>query len=984
MSLFSNKYRIESARLPMWDYGSNSHYFVTICIRNRKHHFGRIVDGEMCLSALGEVAAACWQEIPIHFPFVKLEEYVVMPNHVHGIIIIDKLPLDAGAHENAPLQEAITITPNKFGPQSLNLGSIVRGFKIGVTKYGKTCNADFKWQPRFHEHIIRNEEEHLKIRNYIIQTLRIGKRINFMIRIKSRIADKLHPDVETQYFASPHNTLQIAVSQNARYTSAVETQNIASLRNAILYFLLLFPLITFGQTPLISYVKPLVGTQRMGHTYPGATVPFGSVQLSPETDTLSYELDGKYNKDVYKYCAGYQYEDKIIVGFAHTHFSGTGHSDLGDILIMPTTGKLLLNPGSAQIKRSGYRSQFSHTSEIAEANYYKVELADYNIKAELTTTTRVGFHQYTFPKSDSAHIILDMMYGIYNYPGKNVWTYLRVVNDTLVIGYRLTNGWAKNRAVYFAISFSKPFKHHGFQDNSKKEVYKGFWRKFDQTHDFPEIAGQQIKAWFDFNTSEGEKIKMKVAISPVSMANAQENLMVEVPGWDFERVKKQGQAVWEKELHKIEIKADNETMQNFYTSMYHACIGNSVYMDVNGEYMGLDRNVHKAEGFTNYTTFSLWDTYRALHPLFNVICPKRNADMIASMVAHYQQSPEHMLPVWSNSANENWCMIGYHSVSAIADALVKGTITQNDAATFAAAYATAKNNRNDGLEQYVKLGYVPEDKSGSSVSKTLEYAYDDWCLAQICKKFGSSETDKFEQRAGYFKNVFDQGTGFMRPRLSSGSFKKEFDVLNTDEPGFIEGNTWNYSLYVPHDVPALIKLMGGNKHFVPHLDSLFSMQLPDSFFAHTEDITRDGIIGNYVHGNEPSHHIAYLYNWTDKPWKTQEKVRMILEKMYHPTPDGLSGNDDCGQMSAWYIFSAIGFYPVCPGSADYQLGSPCIKEAVLNLENGKKFTIKTVNQSKTAIYVSKALLNGKPLAHTITHNDILAGGELVFYMNERR
>ena len=742
----------------------------------------------------------------------------------------------------------------------------------------------------------------------------------------------------------------------------------------------------FAQIPLISYVKPLVGTQRMGHTYPGATVPFGSVQLSPETDTLSYELDGKYNKDVYKYCAGYQYEDKTIVGFAHTHFSGTGHSDLGDFLVMPTTGKLMLNPGTANEKRSGYRSRFSHNTEVAEPNYYKVKLEDYNIKAELTTTTRVGFHQYTFPKSDSAHIILDLMYGIYNYPGKNVWTYIRVVNDTLVTGYRQTNGWAKNRTVYFAMIFSKPFIYHGFQDNSKKEVYKGFWRKFDQTDDFPEMSGQQIKAWFDFHTTEGEIIKMKLAISPVSMANALENLSVEAPGWDFKVVKEQGQTQWEKELHKIEIKADVETMQNFYTSMYHAFIGTTVYMDVNGEYMGLDRNVHKANGFTNYTTFSLWDTYRALHPLFNVIEPSRNADMIQSMIEHYNQSPEHMLPVWSNSANENWCMIGYHSVSVIADAFVKGTITRKNVDALVASYATATNNMNDGHEYYaLQLGYVPEDKNSSSVSKTLEYAYDDWCMAQLCKGFGSSEQGKFVGRSQYFKNVFDTSTGFMRPRLYNGTFKKDFDVLNTDEPGFIEGNTWNYSLYVPHDVPALIQLMGGNKRFVSHLDSLFSMQLPDSFFAHTEDITRDGIIGNYVHGNEPSHHIAYLYNWTDKPWKTQEKVRMILDKMYHPTTDGLSGNDDCGQMSAWYIFSALGFYPVCPGSVEYQLGSPSIKEAVLHLENGKTFTIKAINQSKKNVYVSKVLLNGKKLeGHVLLHNQIMDGGELVFYMSDKK
>ena len=768
------------------------------------------------------------------------------------------------------------------------------------------------------------------------------------------------------------------------------------LKNSLLIFLLTSAIGALAQnTPLISYVRPLTGTQRMGHTYPGATVPFGAVQLSPETDTLSYEQDGHYNKDVYKYCAGYQYEDKTIVGFAHTHFSGTGHSDLGDLLIMPTTGRLLLNPGTAGVERSGYRSRYSHASEVAEPNYYKAELDDYHIKAELTTTTRVGFHQYTFPKMDSAHIILDLVYGIYNYPDKNVWTYIRVLNDSTLTGYRQTNGWAKSRTVYFAVSFSKAFLHHGFQDCGPKEVYRGFWGKFDQKHDFPEAAGRQIKAWFDFHTEEGEQVKIKVALSPVSMANAMDNMKAEAPGWDFDAIKKQGQDQWERELHKIEITADEETMENFYTAMYHCFINPTTYMDVNGEYMGLDRMVHHADSFTNYTTFSLWDTHRALHPLFNIIQPKRNGDMVRSMLEHFNQSPEHMLPVWSNSANENWCMIGYHAVAVIADAYVKGVISLDKLNYYQACFTTANNACNDGVPAYLKLGYVPEDKHSSSVSKTLEYAYDDYCMAQLAPGFRTRDISVFKKRAQNFKNVYDPSTGYMRPRLSDGTFRKPFDVLNTDEPGYIEGNAWNYSLYVPHDPETLIQIMGGNKRFVPHLDSLFTMQLPDSFFANTEDITRDGIIGNYVHGNEPSHHIPYLYNWTNKPWKTQEKVRMILEKMYHPTPAGLSGNDDCGQMSAWYIFSALGFYPVCPGSDEYQLGSPLVTKATIHLENGKTFTIKTKNQSKRNVYVKKVAINGGLQhagrtsagtiadGHTLYHDEILNGGEMLFFMDGR-
>ncbi len=723
----------------------------------------------------------------------------------------------------------------------------------------------------------------------------------------------------------------------------------------------------------------------MGHTYPGATVPFGAVQLSPDTDTLPYEVNATYNKDVYKYCAGYQYSDKTIVGFSHTHFSGTGHSDLGDFLVMPTTGKLLLNPGTAANPESGYRSTFSHATEIAQPNYYSVMLDKYNIKAELTTTTRVGLHQYTFPATDSAQIILDMVHGIYNYSDKNVWSFLRVENDTLVTGYRQTNGWGRTRTVYFAMAFSKPITSYGYENNSKKQVYRGFWRKFDELHNFPEIAGTQIKAYFNFSTTAGEKIKIKFAISPVSTRNAVLNMTTEVPHWNFEKTKQQGQDEWEKELAKTEVQGDTETMKNFYTAIYHTLINPTVYMDVNSEYKGLDQNIHTATSFTNYTTFSLWDTYRALHPLYNLLQPQRNADMVSSMLAHYDQSAHKMLPVWSNSANENWCMIGYHSVSVIADAVVKGTYYADAQKALEACIATANHKNYDGIAYYLQLGYVPEDKNRASVSKTLEYAYDDWCIAQLAQKIGRTDIyNEYSKRANNYQNVYDASTGYMHPRMSDGSFKKDFDVLNTDEAGYIEGNAWNYSLYVPHQPAAMIALMGGKKRFVAHLDSLFSMQLPDSYFANTEDISRDGIIGNYVHGNEPAHHVAYLYNYTNEPHKTQERVRMILNKMYHPTPGGLGGNDDCGQMSAWYIFSSLGFYPMAPGSDRYELGSPAIQSAVLHLQNGKTLTISTKNQSKKNVYVRSVTLNGIKLNQTyITHNDLMNGGTLVFEMSAK-
>ncbi|SDY05113.1 alpha-1,2-mannosidase, putative [Hymenobacter psychrophilus] len=741
---------------------------------------------------------------------------------------------------------------------------------------------------------------------------------------------------------------------------------------------------TIGPTEnLVRYAHPLVGTQRMGHTFPGATMPFGMVQLSPDTDTISYEQNGKYNPKVYEYCAGYQYKDQTIVGFSHTHFSGTGHSDLGDFLIMPTTGPLQLNPGTADQPEKGFRSRFSHQTEVAEPAYYKVQLQDHDIRAELTATTRVGMHRYTFPQAEQAHIILDLTAGIYNYPDKNVWTFVRVENDSLVTGYRQTNGWARTRTEYFALQFSKPFKSYGARNYAKKQAYRGFWGRFDQNHNFPEQAGEQLRMYFDFSTQAGEKIKLKMALSGVSTAGALANLRAEAPGWDFDAVKRAGQAQWQQELSRIVVESPNKIdKDNFYTALYHAFLSPTVYQDVDGQYRGLDQNIHRAEGFTNYTTFSLWDTYRALHPLLNLIQPARDADMIQSMLAHFDQSTLHMLPVWSHYANENWCMIGYHAVPVIADAIVKGNAPFDANKALDACVTTARQQWYDGLGDYIQLGYVPEDKSGSSVSKTLEYAFDDWCIAQAARTLGRADIEQeFSQRARNWQNVYDQRIGFMRPRLSDGSFRKEFDVLSTHNQGFIEGNAWNYSLYVPQDPAGLIARMGGSQRFVGHLDSLFTMDLPDKFFAETEDITRDGIIGNYVHGNEPAHHAAYLYNWTDQPWKTQQRVRQILPKMYRPTPDGLGGNDDCGQMSAWYVFSALGFYPVAPASPEYALGSPAIHGATLRLENGKTFRIRVKNQSAKNVYVKEARLNGKLLTRPfLSHQAIVDGGELVFTM----
>jgi predicted alpha-1,2-mannosidase len=732
---------------------------------------------------------------------------------------------------------------------------------------------------------------------------------------------------------------------------------------------------------LTRYVDPLIGTKEMGHVFPGACVPFGMVQLSPDTDTIPYAVNGKYTGTVYRYCAGYQHSDKTIVGFSHTHFSGTGHSDLGDFLIMPTVGKLQLNPGTADKPESGYRSRFSHETEKAEPGYYQVRLDDYKINAELTTTTHVGFHQYTFPKSDDAHIILDLNHGLYNYDGKVLWSYVRVENDTLVTGYRITRGWARTNYLYFAMVFSKPIKNYGCK-NDEELVYKGFWRKFDQEHNFPEMAGKNLKAYFDFSTAEGEKVKIKFALSAVSTEGALKNLEAEVPHFNFEKVKADAKANWQKELSRITVDASAEKKTTFYTSLYHTFINPIQYMDVDGKYRGLDHNIHQAKGFTNYTVFSLWDTYRALHPLFTLIQPERTSDMINSMLAHYDQSVHHVLPVWSHFGNENWCMIGYHAVPAIVDAWTNGIrgFDLNHALEACVSSATNKNYGN--LPDYMALGYVPYEKNAVGSSMTLEYAYDDWTIAQLAKGIGNTAiAEQFGKRAQNWKNLFNERTGFVGAKDAKGNWKTPFDPMHTANEGFIEGNSWNYSLYVPQDIPTLIQKMGGNKRFCDHLDSLFTMYMPDKYFAETEDITREGLVGCYVHGNEPSHHVAYMYNWAGKPWKTQERIHQIITTMYLNKPDGLCGNDDCGQMSAWYIFSSLGFYPVCPGSGQYAIGTPSVKEGKLQLKDGKVLTVKANNLTDKNIYIQSVKLNGKPVNTAIlTNTELNQGGELVFEM----
>ncbi len=739
------------------------------------------------------------------------------------------------------------------------------------------------------------------------------------------------------------------------------------------------------KTSYTQYVNPLIGTSKMGHVFPGASAPFGMVQLSPQTNFKGmFNEDGSYNGETYEYCAGYQFRDSTIIGFSHTNLSGTGHSDLGDFMIMPTTGNLVLEPLSNIKGRKGFYSTFSHDKEEASPGYYKVDLESYNIKAEHTVSERVGFHQYTFPQSEDAHIILDMVYNVYHHGNKNVWTFVRIENDSLITGYRQTKGWARDRKVFFVMQFSKAFKSYGHKKYDDVK-YDGFYRRFNQDENFPEMAGKEIRAYFNFDTKENEKIKIKFALSSVSTAGAMKNLCAEIPHWNFNKTKEETKSKWNKELSKIKVTSLNDSDKiNFYTALYHTNLSPILYEDVDGKYRGLDQNIHTSDDFTNYTIFSLWDTYRALHPLFNITQPERNNDMIKSMLAHHDESVHNMLPIWSHYANENWCMIGYHATSVIADAMVKNVGDFNHKRALTAAVNTASVRYFDGLGEYMDYKYVPDDKSHSSVSKTLEYAYNDWCIAQIANQVDNAEIEKeFLKRSEYYNNVYDPKSGYMRPKLANGTFRSNFDPMDTHGQGFIEGNAWNYGLYVPQNINKMINMMGGKEYFTSHLDSLFTMTIDEKYIANHEDITRDGIIGNYVHGNEPGHHIPYLYNWSAHPEKTQERVRMIMNTMYAPTVDGLCGNDDAGQMSAWYIFSALGFYPVTPGSPDYAIGSPLVKKAIIHLKNGTNLIIKAKNQSKENIYVSSVSLNGKLIKdNLLTHQDLFNGGEITFEMTD--
>lgn len=732
-----------------------------------------------------------------------------------------------------------------------------------------------------------------------------------------------------------------------------------------------------------SYVNPLIGTEGMGHTFPGACAPFGIVQLSPDTDTIPHNINGVYQGKVYEYCAGYQHTDNTIVGFSHTHLSGTGHSDLGDLLIMPQTGALQLNPGTKEHPDSGYRQRFSHDTEKASPGYYAVTLADNGVQVQLTATQRVGIHKYTYPKSSDQRIILDLLHGIYNYDGKVLWSTLRVENDTLLTGYRLTDGWARTNYTYFAISFSKPISSYGYQDR-KQEKYVGFWRKFDRYHNFPDMAGRSMVAYFNFDPAASSELVVKVAISAVSTEGALKNLVAETAGKSFETICQETHDAWNRELSVIDCYGTPDQQAMLYTSLYHTMINPSVYMDIDRQYRGVDGNIHIANDFDNYTVFSVWDTYRAEHPLLGLLKPSRNTNMVKSMIRHQQQQTLGMLPVWSLMGNEGWCMTGYHAVTVLADAIVKGADINKEEA-MQAMVKTATNRYFPSVTDYIRLGYAPFDNDDTAASNTLEYSFDDWTIYAAAKAMGNEQVaTEFQKRALHYRNTFDTTIGFASPRYLDGTFKKDLDPYQTYGEGFIEGNSWNFSFHAPQDVFGLMQYMGGEQAFLDKLNALFAMDLPEKYYADNEDITAECLVGGYVHGNEPSHHVPYLYAWTSTPWKTQEWLRTILNKMYRNDIRGLGGNDDCGQMSAWYIFSALGFYPVAPGTDQYVLGAPYMPYMRLKLENGRDVEIKAPNVSDKNRYVQRVRINGQPYSKLyITHSQLTEGCIIEFDMGPK-
>ena len=722
------------------------------------------------------------------------------------------------------------------------------------------------------------------------------------------------------------------------------------------FFLLFFSTIVYSQQNknLTKFVNPFIGTGGHGHTFPNACKPFGNVQMGPVTDMKGWDR-----------VSGYHYSDSTIMGFSHTRLSGTGCADLSDILFMPRIGKFTTQQGTNNQPFPSWRSRFSHKDESATPGYYSVLLKDYGIKAEFTASNHCAIHRYTFPANDSSSIIISPSVGFDATP----WNNLKVENDSTISGVRFSFGWVPFQKVFFVARFSKPFFTYQMTSN-----YRPNWKQREREDKW--IIGSVY-----FKTKANEQITVKVGISAVSLSGANNNLDKEIGNNCFETTRAEAESAWNDELNKIQIEADSKTKEIFYTGMYHAFIQPNNIADIDGRYRGADYEIATSKTGKYYSTLSLWDTYRALHPLYSIIQPRVNAEIIQSMIEH--QQVKGFLPIWTLWGAENYCMIANHAIPVIADAILKG----NKGFDYDQAYAAIKSSstlshQGSDWELYNKYGYYPNDFIASeSVSKTLEVSFDDWCVAQVAKKLGKDvDYNFFINRSKAYQKLYDTESRFFRAKDSKGKWMTPFNPINIlHSHGYTEGNAWQYYWSVQQDIPALVGLSGGKGKFDEKLDSLFTMS--PKVEGDLSDVS--GLIGQYAHGNEPSHHVAYLYNYADQPRKTQKMLTRIMAEMYRNEPDGLSGNEDCGQMSAWYIFTALGFYPVNPASGVFDIGRPFVQEAKLNLENGKTFLISVKNTSDKNIYVKKILLNNVPIAnYKLNYTDIMNGGTMVIEMGK--
>ena len=710
----------------------------------------------------------------------------------------------------------------------------------------------------------------------------------------------------------------------------------------------------------VECANPMVGTDDHGHAYPGATVPFGMVQLSPDTPIQGWDS-----------AAGYHYSNDIIIGFSHNHLSGTGVGGLGDVMLMPTVGAVSLDAGKPG---SGYVSSFSHSREVAQPGYYKVFLDTPGVLAEMTATERCGVHRYTFPASDAAHLILDLNHGVGNSTQSATLT---VENSTTLSGSRVSNGWGGRRVIYFVMEFSRPFDAIQIQQDG--QMLTGGAKAAD---------GKIVKAALNYDTTADKQVVVKVGISSTGVDGARRNLTAEVPGFDFDAVHNAATKTWSAALGTVKVDTpDLKVRRTFYTNLYDSLLAPTLFNDVDGAYLGRDHKVHTAPGFQNYSTFSQWDIFRAESPLLTIVQPDRVPDMTQSLLAQFNESGTGRLPIWTLAENETYTMIGYHSVPVIADAYFKGLLPAGKAEEMYQAMRTTAMGTSDGLNDYKTAGYVYSTSAGSkqSVSRTLEYAYDDWCIAKMAESLGHKEdASLFYRRAANYRNVYDSTTGFMRGRMEDGAWRGPFNPKVLYWADYTEANAWQYTWSVMQDVPGLVKIMGGDTPFINKLDGLFSAT--SEGLAAVPDIT--GLIGQYAHGNEPVHHVAYLYNYAGAPYKTQARTRQIMNTLYSDTPAGQCGNLDCGQMSAWYVFSAMGFYPVNPAQGVYVIGSPLVSKATIQLDKahygGKTLTMIADNNSAINQYIQSATWNGKTLSRSwFTQKELAAGGTLRFKMGPK-